>query len=408
MKYSISKPNKILEGCIKLPASKSISNRVQIINALSNNFESLKNLSHCEDSKTMQKILSSDNCIFDVGHSGTSMRFLTAYLSKIVGEWILTGSERMKQRPIGVLVDALNSIGAQISYIEKKNYPPLKILGSNLTGSEVEIQGDVSSQYISALLLIAPRLENGLRIKLKGEVISKSYLEMTRKVMEEFGVKSKFSGCEIFVAKQDYQKIPYTIEGDWSGASYWWSFMALAQEGKILLQGLKKHSIQADSGLVAWFEKLGVKTQFSKKGIIITKQACNCKKLVVDFTQMPDLAQTFAVCSSLKNIPFHFSGLKTLKIKETNRIVALIKELGKLGYVLHEPNEGELLWNGERKKEDSAPLIETYQDHRMAMAFAPIAICKKNVNIHNPDVVKKSYPYFWDHVKNLGFSIVEL
>jgi len=405
MQYSVSKSNTVLGGRVVLPASKSISNRVQIINALAYSFEPIKNLSDCDDSKAMQSILFSNTNTFDVGHAGTTMRFLTAYLAKVVGEWTLTGSDRMKERPIGVLVDALNSLGAQISYLEKEGYPPLKIFGSNLTGEEVELQGDTSSQYISALLLIAPTLENGLRIKLKGKIVSRSYIEMTLNIMEEFGVKAEFKGQEIFVANQPYNRIPYTVEGDWSGASYWWSFMALASEGKLYLDGLKKNSFQGDSGLVPVFEKLGVKTQFSKRGMFIEKVATYCKKLKFDFNQMPDLAQTFAVCSCLKNIPFHFKGLETLKIKETDRIFALIKELGKLGYVLTEPAEGELAWEGERNEEEDNIVIETYHDHRMAMAFAPIAMLRSNIVIDSPDVVKKSYPNFWEQLKEIGFSV---
>ncbi|WP_461641047.1 3-phosphoshikimate 1-carboxyvinyltransferase [Labilibaculum euxinus] len=407
MQYSISKKNNLLEGRIVLPASKSISNRVQIINALSYNFEPIKNLSDCDDSKAMQSILNSNTNSFDVGHAGTTMRFLTAYLSKIIGEWTLTGSHRMKERPIAVLVDALNSIGAQITYLEKEGYPPLKIFGSNLTGEVVELKGNTSSQYITALLLIAPTLEKGLRIKLSGKIVSRSYIEMTLNIMEEFGIKSEFKGQEIFVPNQAYQRIPYIVEGDWSGASYWFAFMALADEGKLYLDGLRRHSFQGDSGLVPVFEKLGVKAQFSKRGMFIEKMAANCTKLKFDFNQMPDLAQTFAVCACLKNIPFHFTGLETLKIKETDRIYALITELGKLGYVLTEPAEGELAWNGKRKTEEKNIVIETYHDHRMAMAFAPIALARPNVVIDSPDVVKKSYPNFWEQLKELGFEVKE-
>lgn len=407
MHYTISKPEKIIEGKIIVPSSKSISNRVQVINALSYSFEPIKNLSTCDDSKVMQEVLFSNTNVFDVGHAGTSMRFLTAYLSKILGEWTLTGSDRMKQRPISVLVDALNSLGAQISYLEKEGYPPLKILGSNITGKDVELAGDTSSQYISALLLIAPTLENGLRIKLKGKIVSRSYIEMTLNIMEEFGIESEFKGDEIFVAKQAYKVIPYTVEGDWSGASYWYAFMALAPKGKLFLDGLRKNSFQGDSGLVEVFGKLGVKTNFSKKGMYIEQSNELCKKLVFDFIEMPDLAQTFAVVSVLKNIPFHFKGLETLKIKETNRIAALIDELAKLGYVLYEPQEGELAWDGEMKAESDNIVIETYHDHRMAMAFAPIAMVRPEIQIADPMVVNKSYPYFWEQIKEIGFNIKE-
>ena len=407
MYYTISKPEKIIEGKIIVPSSKSISNRVQIINALSYSFEPIKNLSTCDDSKVMQEVLFSNTNVFDVGHAGTSMRFLTAYLSKILGEWTLTGSDRMKERPISVLVDALNSLGAQISYLEKEGYPPLKILGSNITGKEVELAGNTSSQYITALLLIAPTLENGLRIKLQGKIVSRSYIEMTLNIMEEFGIQSEFKGDEIYVAKQAYKVIPYTVEGDWSGASYWYAFMALAPKGKLFLDGLRKNSFQGDSGLVEVFGKLGVKTNFSKKGMYIEQSNEACKKLVFDFIEMPDLAQTFAVVSALKNIPFHFKGLETLKIKETNRIAALIDELAKLGYVLYEPKEGELAWDGEMKTESDDIVIETYHDHRMAMAFAPIAMMRPEIQIADPMVVNKSYPNFWEQIKEIGFNIEE-
>jgi len=407
MYYTISKPEKIIEGKIIVPSSKSISNRVQIINALSYSFEPIKNLSTCDDSKVMQEVLFSNTNVFDVGHAGTSMRFLTAYLSKILGEWTLTGSDRMKERPISVLVDALNSLGAQISYLEKEGYPPLKILGSNITGKEVELAGNTSSQYISALLLIAPTLENGLRIKLQGKIVSRSYIEMTLNIMEEFGIQSEFKGDEIYVAKQAYKVIPYTVEGDWSGASYWYAFMALAPKGKLFLDGLRKNSFQGDSGLVEVFGKLGVKTNFSKKGMYIEQNNEVCKKLVFDFIEMPDLAQTFAVVSVLKNIPFHFKGLETLKIKETNRIAALIDELAKLGYVLYEPKEGELAWDGEMKAESDDIVIKTYHDHRMAMAFAPIAMMRPEIQISDPMVVNKSYPNFWEQIKEIGFNIEE-
>ena len=407
MHYTISKPEKNIEGKIIIPSSKSISNRVQIINALSYSFEPIKNLSTCDDSRVMQEVLFSNTNVFDIGHAGTSMRFLTAYLSKILGEWTLTGSDRMKERPISVLVDALNSLGAQITYLEKEGYPPLKIMGSNITGKEVELAGNTSSQYISALLLIAPTLENGLRIKLQGKIVSRSYIQMTLNIMEEFGIQSTFKGNEIHVANQTYKVIPYTVEGDWSSASYWYAFMALAPKGKLYLGGLKKNSFQGDSGLVDVFSKLGVKTNFSNKGMYIEQSNDVCNKLFFDFNEMPDLAQTFAVVAALKNIPFHFKGLETLKIKETDRIYALIKELAKLGYILYEPKKGELAWDGDMEAESDHIIIETYHDHRMAMAFAPIEMLRPEIQIADPMVVNKSYPNFWEQLKEVGFKIEE-
>ncbi len=402
---TLSKREQAINGRIILPASKSIANRVLIINALSNSFEPIKNLSDCDDTKIIQQILFSNTNTFDVGNAGTAMRFLTAYLSKIVGEWTLTGSQRMQQRPIGILVDALNSLGAQISYLGEKGYPPIKILGSNITGNEITVSANTSSQFISALLLIAPTLANGLHIHLEGNIVSKSYILLTLHTMEDFGIKWEWKNNTISVAKQNYNIIPYTVEGDWSAASYWFSIMALAGGGKIYLDGLKRYSFQGDSNMLPFFEQLGVKTQFSKRGMLIEKTNCNCKKLNIDFTDMPDLVQTFAVCAALKNIPFHFTGLQTLKIKETDRINALVTELKKLGCILNAPNEKELIWDGATCKPEQSITIDTYNDHRMAMAFAPTVMVFPQIKINNPEVVNKSYSKFWDDLKQLGVNI---
>ncbi len=402
---TLNSPQSTVNGRIVLPASKSISNRVLIINALSNSFESIKNLSDCDDTKAIQQTLFSNTNTFDVGNAGTAMRFLTAYLSKIVGEWTLTGSQRMQQRPIGILVDALNSLGAQISYLGEEGYPPLKIFGSNITGNEVTVSANTSSQFISALLLIAPTLTNGLHIHLEGNIVSKSYILLTLGTMEDFGIKWEWKNNTISVAKQNYSIIPYTVEGDWSAASYWFSIMAFAKGGKIYLEGLKRYSSQGDSNMLPLFEQLGIKAQFSRRGMFIEKTASNCKKLNIDFIDMPDLVQTFAVCAALKNIPFHFTGLQTLKIKETDRINALITELKKLGYILNCPNEKELIWDGTTCNPEQSISIDTYNDHRMAMAFAPAVMVFPQIKINNPEVVSKSYPQFWEDLKQLGVNI---
>ncbi len=396
---TLSKTQANLNGRVVLPASKSISNRVLIINALSNSFEPIKNLSNCDDTKAIQQILFSNTNTFDVGNAGTAMRFLTAYLSKIVGEWTITGSERMQQRPIGVLVDALNSLGAQISYTDKEGYPPLKILGSNITGSEVTVPANTSSQFISALLLIAPTLANGLRIHLQDDVVSKSYILLTLRTMEDFGIQWQWKENTIIIDKQNYKVMPYAIEGDWSAASYWFATMAVANGGKLYLDGLKRYSSQGDSNMVTLFQQLGVKTQFSRRGMFIEKTQISGKQLNIDFTDMPDIAQTFAVCAALKNIPFRFTGLQTLKIKETDRITALINELQKLGYILTSPNNNELVWDGEMCEAQENIIIDTYNDHRMAMAFAPATMVFPEITINNPEVVTKSYPKFWDDFK---------
>ncbi len=391
-----------LNGRVVLPASKSISNRVLIISALSNSLEPIKNLSNCDDTKAIQQILFSNTNTFDIGDAGTAMRFLTAYLSKIVGEWTLTGSKRIQQRPIADLVEALNNLGAQISYLGEEGYPPLKILGSNITGEEVTISADTSSQFISALLLIAPTLAQGLKIHLKGDIVSKSYIMLTLQVMKDFGIKWEWKGNTIYIAKQNYQVMPYTIEGDWSAASYWFAMIAVAKEGKLFLDGLKRYSFQGDSKMVSLFEQLGVKTQFSKRGMFIEKMDCPNHQLNIDFTDMPDIAPTFAVCAALKKRPFQFSGLQTLRIKETDRIAALVTELKKLGYVVTATNN-QLIWDGTTCAPQQDISIDTYNDHRMAMAFAPAAMLFPNISIKNREVVAKSYPQFWDDMAAIMF-----
>lgn len=403
--YTINIKDKTLKGTVVVPSSKSISNRVLIINAISNSFAPIKNLSDCDDTRSMLKVLNSNTNKFDIGHAGTSMRFLTAYLSRIVGKWEITGSERMLQRPIGVLVDALNHLGAQIEYVDKEGYPPLRIFGSNLTGTEVSLKGDTSSQFISALMLIAPCLPEGLTINLEGNVVSVPYINLTRNIMKDFGIESSFDGKQIRIEKGNYDVIPYSVESDWSGVSYWYQMLALAEGGEIKLEGLKKNSCQGDAEQINVWEKLGVKTMHNKKGMFIKHTGERVKRLEHNFNDMPDLAQTFAVACAGLNIPFKFTGLETLKIKETDRINALIKELGKLGYKLHEPQEGSLEWDGEMLEKASNTEIETYNDHRMALAFAPLALKFQEIKIQNPEVVTKSYPDYWDDLKNVGFEI---
>jgi len=386
---------------INLPASKSISNRALILNALSYSPYDIENLSDSDDTRVMVRVFDSNDTKFDIGAAGTAMRFLTAFLAKTVGEWQITGSERMKNRPIRILVDALNQLGARIEYLEKEGYPPLKILGSALTSGEISLNGSVSSQYISALMMIAPYMQNGLKITLEGKIISKPYIIMTQKMMAEFGVSADFTGNIIDIKPQTYSPTRFRVESDWSAASYWYEILSLAGKGKIHLKGLKKESYQGDCKVAELFEQLGVKTEFDKDGVIISannKPETPCFEY--DFTNEPDLAQTFAVSCCLKEIPFTFSGLQSLKIKETNRIAALINELGKLGYVLYEPAEGQLAWNGERCVATENPVIATYDDHRMAMAFAPAALFQP-LTIEHPEVITKSYPGFWKDLSKL-------
>lgn len=400
----LTKTNKCLEGEITLPASKSISNRVLIIHGISNSFEPINNLSTCDDTKSMYNVLFSNDCTFNTGDAGTAMRFLTAYLSGIIGKWELRGSERMHQRPIGELVDALNSLGAQIEYLEKDGYPPLKILGSNLTGNHIKLKAGVSSQFISAILLIAPRFKDGLTIELEDKIVSRSYIELTLSIMNEYGIKSSIVNNSIIVEPGAYKTMSYTVESDWSAASYIYELMALSKTGKLKLNTLKKNSFQGDSKQIDLWEKLGVSTSFTKRGMFIEKTIPSVKNLKYNFCEMPDLAQTFAVTCCAMGIKFEFSGLETLKIKETDRIAALINELKKFGFVLHEPCDGALAWDGTMVEMADLVSVDTYKDHRMAMAFAPLALTYGSVVINNPEVVSKSYPEFWEDLKYLGFD----
>ena len=389
------------ELSIKLPASKSISNRVLILNALAYSPYDVQNLANCDDTNVLVKVLNSNDRIFDIGAAGTSMRFLTAFLSKTMGEWTITGSERMKNRPIALLVDALNSLGARIEYIEKEGYPPLRIFGSALLGGEISMNGGVSSQYISALMMIAPYMQKGLRIKLTGNIVSMPYIHMTMSLMKDYGVHVNFEDNVIEIAPQTYTPIQFRVESDWSAASYWYEMVSVSGKSKVYLEGLKNNSSQGDSKVAELFEQLGVNTQYKPEGVVLTPNNNNVDKFDFDFVDQPDLAQTFAVTCCLKNVQFHFKGVQSLKIKETDRVAALIHELAKAGYILHEPAEGELAWK-EQRCDITAPIsIATYEDHRMAMAFAPIALLQP-INIENPQVVSKSYPGFWNDIDSIS------
>ncbi len=386
---------------ISLPASKSISNRALILDALSYSPYDIQNLSDCDDTNVLVNALDSNNTTFDIGAAGTTMRFLTAFLSKTVGEWVITGSVRMKQRPIKLLVDALNGLGARIEYIENDGFPPLRIFGSALVGGEIHLKGNVSSQYISALMMIAPGMQQGLKIVMEGKVISKPYINMTLQMMDEYGIDVDFMGNVIQIEPQEYQPIPYKVESDWSAASYWYEILSLVGNGGIFLKGLVENSYQGDSKVADLFEQLGVKTSYMDDGVLLSPNGNQTSRMEYDFTDEPDLTQTFAVTCCLKNIPFKFIGLETLKIKETDRIAALINELAKLGYVVYEPAERQLAWDGERCEPASPISIATYHDHRMAMAFAPAALVTP-IGIENPEVVSKSYPNFWDDLEKLN------
>lgn len=409
MKYLISKAEPSLKGSIVLPSSKSIANRALIIHALSYSPYPIDNLSESDDTRVLEQVLNSNTNHFDIGHAGTAMRFLTAFLSQIVGEWTITGSDRMKQRPIGILVEALVKLGARIEYMENEGFPPLKIYGSHLKSCILELDGSVSSQYISALLMIAPTVEGGLTLRLKNKITSRPYIEMTLKLMEQFGVHHAWKGNEIRISEQRYMARPFSVEADWSGASYWYEMAVLADEVDLELIGLRTQSLQGDAVLAQWFEQLGIQTTATEKGSRLTKKDQPMPGfLSLNFIENPDVAQTFAVLCVMKHIPFHFTGLETLKIKETNRIAALQDELGKFGAQLTEPAHGELKWDGTFPLEKQ-PLaeIETYHDHRMALAFAPACQTMGKVAILDPMVITKSYPGYWEDLKKVGFEIEE-
>jgi 3-phosphoshikimate 1-carboxyvinyltransferase len=375
------------------------------------------NLSDCDDTEVIINALRNMPKEIDIKAAGTAMRFMTAYLSVMEGTHILTGTERMKHRPIAILVDALRKLGANIEYVGTEGYPPLRITGQSLNGGLLEIPGNVSSQYISALLMIAPMLKEGMTLHLLGDIISRPYIDLTLWMMGEFGADAEwFSNDTIVVKPQPYKSRDYFIESDWSGASYWYEMMALCADkrSEVKLTGLMDGSKQGDSTTRYIFSLLGVKTQFESKqaGIAQTvtlKQNGRCvPKLEYDFINSPDLAQTFVVTCAAKGIPFHFKGLSTLKIKETDRIEALKTEMRKLGYVLQDHYNSELIWDGERCDPSFEQGIDTYEDHRMALAFAPYAFLHDKLIINNPQVVTKSYPHYWEDLRLAGFTIEEL
>ena len=413
--YKLTAPEKLAQT-ICLPASKSISNRALVIYALSGGKNLPQNLSDCDDTDVIIKALRDMPEEINIKAAGTAMRFMTAYLSVTKGTHVLTGTERMKHRPIGILVDAMKALGADIKYVETAGYPPLRITGKTLKGGLLAIPGNVSSQYISALLMIGPMLKNGLTLQLTGDIISRPYIDLTLWTMREFGAEAEWTSADtITVNPKAYQDREYFIENDWTGASYWYEMLALCKgrDSEIKLTGLMDGSKQGDSVTRYLFSLLGIKTTFEtkKEGIpqtITLPQNGRCvPRLEYDFVNSPDLAQTFVVTCAAKNIPFHFKGLSTLKIKETDRIEAMKREMRKLGYVVHDANDSELYWNGERCEPSLELGIDTYEDHRMALAFAPYALTTEGLIINNPQVVTKSYPHFWDDLKNVGFKIEE-
>ena len=408
MQIKVTAPAKI-HTTIQLPSSKSISNRALIINALGNGTHHPENLSDCDDTRVMIRALNDDKETIDIMAAGTAMRFLTAYLSVTPGTRIITGTERMQQRPIQVLVNALRELGADIEYVANDGFPPLRITGRELRKDTISLPGNVSSQYISALLMIAPVLTNGLTIRLTGDIISRPYINLTLQLMNDFAVRAEWTDDhQLKVEPQAYHSTPFYVESDWSAASYWYQIVALSKEAEVTLPGLFKDSYQGDSQVAGIFRSLGVETIYKDKTVILKKNGKSVERLDYDFINQPDLAQTFVVTCALLNIPFRFSGLQSLKIKETDRMAALITEMRKLGYILHETDGSVLSWEGERCTTEEHPAIDTYEDHRMAMAFAPTCLALPEILINNPQVVSKSYPRYWEDLRQAGFIIKEV
>ena len=370
----------------------------------------IHNLSDCDDTLVMVKVLQETSEITDIHAAGTAMRFLTAYFAATDNKTLLTGTDRMRHRPIKILVDALLTLGADIRYQGEVGFPPISIRGHRLEGGNVTVPSNVSSQYISALMMIAPYLPKGLTIKLTGDVVSRPYIQLTLEIMREHGAKAEWIGENLItIAPHPYQDIPYTVENDWSAASYWYEIAALASspETEIVLPQLYKHSYQGDSEVIWIFEQLGIYTSFNPDNSISIKRfQPSPTHFEYDFVNQPDLAQTLVITCAMLNIPFYFTGLQSLKIKETDRIIALIHEMKKLGYVLKEESGSILFWEGERCEASLEP-IDTYEDHRMAMAFAPASLIVPNLQINHPEVVSKSYPRYWDDLRKAGFIIKE-
>ena len=405
---TVAGPKQPINTAIRLVSSKSESNRALIINAVANNKCTLHNLSEARDTRTMLRLLTEKSDILDVLDAGTTMRFLTALTSLGLkeGKRVLTGTARMCERPIGILADALVELGADISFVKETGYPPLDIKPfSGQKTKHIKIRGDVSSQYISAVVMSAPLLPQGLELELTGKISSLPYIEMTLSLMAHFGVKTYWKENIIVVeAGQAYTANEYTIESDWSGASYWYSIVALSKDAKIELLGLKENSLQGDSAIVEIASKMGVKSTFTANGVLLESIPAE-KEIAIDFSNCPDIAQTIAVIAAAKNIKVSMTGLESLRIKETDRITALQNELAKFNATMLETRNETFTIDGSLFQLNKTP-IATYDDHRMAMAFAPLAVLS-DIVIEHPEVVVKSYPSYWDDLKQAGFGITE-
>jgi 3-phosphoshikimate 1-carboxyvinyltransferase len=423
MKHNIilTKKNRSVKGTIQLTGSKSECNRALIIEALSNGKVKVENISDAADAVTLSEVLSLKSGVFNqkemgsglstqdlrvvnIGPAGTAMRFLTAYFTLQDEEVILTGSERMKQRPIGILVNALRELGAQIDYLENEGFPPIKLKGSLVQQSnKISIKGNISSQYITALLLIAARLPFGLELHIEGDLTSRPYVEMTLAMLQTAGIKHTWADTIIAIANQEFTTTSLHVEPDWSAASYWYAIAALADEAELFLPGLTQYSLQGDSVITEIMANFGITSQFKDGGVYLQKEAKDISRKIFDLKECPDLAQTIIVVCAALGHEATFTGLETLKIKETDRIKALQNELAKIGVKLIEKGLVYKLDCSEKHIPERI-FVNTYDDHRMAMAFAPLALLIPEAEIEDADVVEKSYPAFWKDLAKVGFK----
>ena len=405
MLIKISFPNGVKDGEVALTPSKSISNRILIIETLANKKFEIENLSTSTDTQSLVSALKFENSVIDVSEAGTTFRFLVSLLATKPGIWLLTGSNRMKTRPIGILVECLKSLGANIEFQEKEDFPPVLITGQKLMSKEIEIDANISSQFISSLMMIAPTIEGGLQLILKNKISSLPYLNMTASIMKSAGITVKFEKNRISIPQGEYNLSKFKIENDWSGASYWYLLCALNPGSKFVLNDLSEISIQGDSILSELMVQFGVKTVFNSDNAIINSEHCLLTEFNYDFTNCPDLVMTFAVLCIGKGIKAEFSGVQNLRIKESDRLNSLKIELEKCG-ALVELNNDKIIINPIELKNPER--IEVYNDHRIAMSFAPLASLIGPFEIENPSVVNKSYPEFWKQMEGVGAFIGNL
>lgn len=410
MDIRIFPPEEMLEARIALPPSKSISNRALIMQALTEKPGSIANLADCDDTAVMTEALGggAESRTVNIGAAGTSMRFLTAYYASLPGaEITLDGTERMRRRPIAPLVEALRAAGASIEYAGEEGFPPLRIHGRHLKGGDVTVKADISSQYISALLMVAPTMEQGLRLTLDGDIASRPYIKMTLGMMRERGVESDWEGNVITVAPQSYLPVDSEVEGDWSAAAFWLEIAAISC-GLVTLDGLRLDSLQGDSCVTRIFKRIGIDTVPGEEGgLFLSPTPDQDARLDMDMADCPDLAQAVIVTCAVVGIPFRITGLESLRIKETDRLEALRVELLKIGIPMSVEGDSVAEWDGRRVPVTEMPEFHTYEDHRMAMAFAPVALCIPGVIMRDAEVVSKSYPAFWEHLKAAGFTLTD-